>query len=201
MSLYFLFIFDGEIESGVIKKIFSQIKSLNDVGMNSEIIFIGDTNKIKIPLKNVIKEPITNKKGFFNTILKTRKIANIIGNRIRILEPCDIIYIRYPLLFPFCPFVFFKPFRKCKVIFEYNSFNSKEYLIDHNYFYLFFEYFFGNFVRYQADAGIAVTNEISNYQRKKIGCRNKSFITIANGIDVESVQLRTPPNFNKNNLF
>jgi hypothetical protein len=56
-------------------------------------------------------------------------------------------------------------------------------------------------VRFQADAGIGVTNEITDYQKKRIGSRNKSFITIANGIEVDSIHLRTFPNsINDNNI-
>lgn len=203
MKLNFLLIFDGECESGVNKKIFSQIKSLNKLGIEANLILIGDTRKIITTHPYIIKEQIidSERKNLFYRLYKSRKIAKIIGDRIQDLEPSDIVYIRYPLIITFCPSVFFKPFRKCKVIFEYNSLTIKEYLLDHNYLYLFFEYFFGNFIRYQADAGIGVTNEITNYQRKKIGCRNTSFLTIPNGIDVDSIPLRTPIEFLSDNNF
>ena len=195
LKLYFLLIFDGDVESGVNKKIFSQVKTLNEMGIDANLILIGDTSKIKLAVPYIIKEPITNieSKSLITRLYKSRKIANIIGDRIRNIDASDILYIRYPIFIAFCPIVFFKPFRKCKLIFEFNSLTSKEYLLMHEYFYLFFELFFGMFIRYQADGGIGVTNEITNYQRKKIGSRNTSFVTIANGIDVDSIHLRAPP--------
>jgi len=203
LRLFFLLIFDGISKSGVIKKIFSQIKSLNDAGIDANLILIGDQSNLNINSSNIIQIPIADLKtgNIINKIIRTRKIANIIGNQIQDLKPVDFVYIRYPILIPFCPLIFFKPFRKCKVIFEYNSIYRKEFLIGHNYLYLVLEFFWGNLIRYQADGGIAVTHELMNQQRKKIYNRNKPFITIANGIEVDSVPLRTPPNFIKDRLF
>ena len=173
------------------------------MGIDANLILIGDTSKIKFASPNIIKEPIANneRKNLIGRIFKSRKIAKIMGDRIQDLNTSDILYIRYPLTITYYPIVFFKLFRKCKVIFEYNTYVSKELLLNHQYLDSFFEYFFGNFVRYQADAGIGVTNEIMETQRKKIGNKNKSFITIANGIEVDSIHLRSPPTSINDNNF
>ena len=78
---------------------------------------------------------------------------------------------------------------------------NQELLLTHYYFDLVLEYFFGFFIRSNADAGIGVTGEITDRQRKKTGSRNTPFITIANGIDVNSIHLRTPPpSVGRNNI-
>ena len=79
------------------------------------------------------------------------------------------------------------------MIFEYNADLHSEYQLTHEYLYLFLELFFGNFVLFQADGGIGVTREITRLWQKKPGARNKPFITIPNGITVDSVRLRSPP--------
>ena len=197
MKFFFLLMFDGLTESGVNKKIFSQVQLLNDLGVDAKLILIGDTSRTDIDLNFVIREQIAGgiRDPVITRIIRSRKIAGIIRDRIQNLGPSDILYIRYPLILLFCPINLFKPFRKCKLIFEHNTLLRSEYIIAHKYLYLLFEIFFGNVVLCQADGGIGVTNEITDFQMKKLGGKNKPFMTISNGIDVISIPLRSPPCF------
>jgi glycosyltransferase involved in cell wall biosynthesis len=95
----------------------------------------------------------------------------------------------------YCPINFFRPFRKCRVVFEYNAHLQKEYRMSHEYLYLFLEIFFGSVVLLQADGGIGVTSEITASRQNELVGRNKPFITIPNGITVSSIPLRSSPPF------
>jgi glycosyltransferase involved in cell wall biosynthesis len=191
--------FDGINESGVNKKILSQVQELNTQGIDAKLILIGGQNKnSESPYAgspHIIWKTMTENKNntVFTPIVHSRKVAGIIRECIQDLGPSDILYIRYPLLILFCPINFFKPFRKCKLIFEYNSILSQEYLLTCHYLYLFFELFFGNIVLLQADGGIGVTHEITEFNRKRPGSVNTPVITISNGIVVDSIPLRSLP--------
>ena len=188
---------DVSEESGVKKKIFSQIQGLTDLGTEAKLIRIGERSTLAGSPSGIRKAGIEDTGGtIFSRIFHSRKIAGLIRSRIRDLGPFDILYIRYPLILTYCPFNFFRPFRKCKVVFEFNADLQKEYQLTHEYLYLFLEIFFGNAVLFQADGGIGVTSEITTSQQKKLGWRKTPFITIPNGIAVDSIHLRSPPVFN-----
>ena len=195
MKFFYIVIFDGEIESGVNKKANAHVKYLISCGIDATLILIEAGNKSNNTPSNLIKNPgvITKRKNIINRLMNARKIAKVIGNSIRELQTTDVLSIRYPLPTAYYPIIFFKPFRRCKVIFEYNALITQELLLTHFYLDIFLEYFFGFFIRSMADAGIGVTHEITDYERTKTGNRNKPFITIANGIEVNAIQLRLPP--------
>lgn len=190
--------FDGESASGVNKKIFSQIQSLEELGIDSRLILIGETRSLDTdpPFVRRIHISGTGEPRIFHRILRSRKIAALIRDCIMDLEPSDVIYFRYPLILPFCPINFFRPFRKCTLVFEHNTVLLTEYLLNQKYGSFFYEWFFGNIVLLQADGGIGVTDEMTDSVRKRIGGWNKPFITIPNGIRVDTVRLRSPgPSF------
>jgi glycosyltransferase involved in cell wall biosynthesis len=184
LKLIFLVISDGENESGVYKKIKSQVKWFNEYGVHADFVLIEAGKKNN------------SADTFISRFINARKNAKILRDTIRSLGTLDVLYIRYPIQTAFYPIHFFSPFRKCRVIFEYNTLVNQEMFLTHFYLDLLLEYIFGPFIRFNADAGVGVTDEITDCQRKKIGDRNKPFITIANGIEVNSVPVRTPPFFN-----
>jgi len=197
MRIIFLFLYNGSTESGIYKKAFSQVQLLNNMGIDANLLLIGDINKTVVNPPFIIRKPVISGKndGAIVRIIRSRKIAGIVRDYIRNLGPSDVLYVRYSLLIPYCPINFFRPFRKCKLIFEHNAIPHKEYLQTREFLCLLFEFFFGNFVLFQADGGIGVTNEITKFQRNKLWEGKKPFLTISNGITVDSIPLRSPPEF------
>jgi len=194
LRFFFLFIYDEKIESGVNKKIFSLVRELNTSGIVAKLILIGDQNeKTDSPYIIWKMVPVNNNATIFTRILHSWKIADHIRSCIKNFGSSDILYIRYPLLFLFCPVSFFKPFRKCKLIFEYNTNFRSEYILGRNNLYLFLEFFLGNIVLLQADGGIGVTDEITNSMKEKLVNKNKPFITISNGIELNLIPVREAP--------
>lgn len=67
--------------------------------------------------------------------------------------------------------------------------------MNRKYLYLVFEFIFGNIVLFQANGGIGITDEYTDYVRNRIGGRNKPLLTNTNGICVDTVRLRTAREF------
>ncbi len=193
MRFFFFTIFYGEGGSGVNKKIVSQIQQLNDLGVDAKLVLVGDSSDLA-DSPHIIRENriIYDTSSVFSRIISARKIAKVMQEYLRNLGPSDILYIRYPLYIPFCPINFFRPVRKCKVIFEHNTHLQKQYLLNHDYLALFLEAVFGNIILYQADGGVGMTDEMMDSVRTRIGEKNKPFVIIPNGIIVSSVRVRTP---------
>jgi glycosyltransferase involved in cell wall biosynthesis len=192
MRFFFFNIFYGEGDSGVNKKVVSQVQLLNEHGVEAKLVLIGDSSNLA-DSPFIIREDIIkyDTRSIFSRIISSRKIAKVLQEYIRKLGSSDILYIRYPLYIPFCPVNFFKPFRKCKVVFEHNTHIQRQYLLNREYLALFLEFVFGNIVLLQADGGVGMTEEMTDSVRTRIGERIKPFITIPNGISVGSVRMRT----------
>jgi glycosyltransferase involved in cell wall biosynthesis len=193
VKFLFFLLYDGESASGVNKKIFSQIQSLNALGIDAKLILIGNTGASDTDPPFVVHKqvPQGETRSIFTRIIRARKIAGFIRDYINDLGPSDTLYFRYPLILPFCPINFFKPFRKCIVVFEHNTVLLEEYLLNREYRSFIFECIFGNIVLFQADGGIGMTDEMRDSAWKRIGSWNKPFITNSNGITVDSVRLRS----------
>jgi len=184
------------LNSGVNKKIDSQLRHLSDLGVDCEKFSVlnGDnchfqTGPYAIVSKSVLIGKIYNIIG----ILRRESLVNIaLSNKLPLLTQKDILYMRTPYPFRFIAKRFKEP-RACKIVIEYQTIEPLEYKLKGNFWYLLLDLLFGNSIRKHSDAIIGVTDEITCYQLKRSGDPSKPHITIGNGIDVASVPLREPP--------
>ena len=106
----------------------------------------------------------------------------------------------YPYPIFYYPKNFFKRFRSCKLVFEHNTLETKEFLLERNYGLLLSELIFGKFLLQQSDAIVGVTDEITRYELKRTGDPTKPHITIGNGFEVDSVSVRNTRAYNNTEL-
>ncbi|MCX6335526.1 MAG: hypothetical protein NT092_14710 [Bacteroidia bacterium] len=80
--------------------------------------------------------------------------------------------------------------RKCKIIIEYQSIEPNESRLDGDYISLFYDFLYGDDIRKYTDGIVGVTDEITNYEVSRSGDPGKPHITIGNGFNVDSVNVR-----------
>ena len=90
--------------------------------------------------------------------------------------------------------------RKCKIVIEYQTIEPSEFQSKGDWIIVFYDLLFGGLVRKSSDAVVGVTDEITKYELKRSGNPNIKYITIGNGFDVNSVNPRTPPPLNQEEL-
>jgi glycosyltransferase involved in cell wall biosynthesis len=187
-------IFFGKEPSGVQKKIISQVKNLNDLGLPAVIYSLTGINDDSPPLPHVHKIIIPNleyqsPKSFF---AKKRRIntRDYAFNRIiETLHEDEILYTRIPSPSRITS-KFLKNPRKCKIVIEYQTIEPIQGRLNGEYGSLVFDFFFGDDIRKFTDGIVGVTNEITQYQVTRSGDPKKPHITIGNGITVNSVTMR-----------
>ncbi len=200
MKLVYLHRMGGK--SGVDRKIYSQVRSLSDVGVNSEIIGIYEQDFPIMPDKYIKLVPISTHKSGFMVISKLRReysFNNILMNTIKTLGTDDFLYMRPPYPFLSVSRLLRKP-RKCKIVIEYQDIEPLEYRLKGKYWYLPLDSLFGNSIRKYSDAIVGVTEEITEYQLGRSGNPKKRHITIGNGIDVHSINIRNCPPYPETEL-
>jgi glycosyltransferase involved in cell wall biosynthesis len=194
MKLIYTVIFFGKEPSGVQKKIMSQVKNLNDLGLPSVIYSLTGINDDSPPSPQVDKIIIPNleyhsPKGFFakKRRIYTRDYALI--NIIETLHADEILYTRIPSPSGITSKLL-KNSRKCKIIIEYQTIEPIEGRLNGDYGGLVFDFFYGDDIRKYTDGIVGVTDEITQYQVTRSGDPKKPHITIGNGINVGSVAPR-----------
>lgn len=183
--------------SGVIDKVQNQISILKNLGTDVELILISNETK-SLQNKEYLMTKRTNSYSIFNILklIKTSfQIAYKLENEIKNYTNLDYIYIRYPNSFLCYPKKIFAKKHIFKIIFEHNTKELEQYKLVSGIFYLLYilDFLFGKFLRSHSDAIICVTDEISQYQLKRCNNPNKPHITLGNGLNVNSVELRNFP--------
>lgn len=192
----------GGTVSGVNKKVTSQIQSLRANGVNciAYSIHSGDSPGIPDACTQAVEIPNFNHRiKFINKLRKELFITGLMEDQISLLEDNDFLYMRVP--YPsFLLSRLLSRSRNCKIVFEYQTIEPLEYRSMGKYWYLIIDYMFGDAIRKYSDAIVGVTDEITQYELSRSGEINKPHITIGNGYFVESVSMRSPPEFSGNNL-
>ena len=193
----YLVVTDDNPESGVLKKARYQVDALNALGMKAELVIV--TQEVREreesgPVRYVHFDKLA-KKTLFSRLLRAKHIRKIISDQISSLGAGDILYYRAfgSLMLSYLPHTFFRPFRKCSLISEHNSIESRELLLEGNYLAVIKNLIAGNFIIGQSDGIVGVTEEITRYWERRLFYRAIPHITIPNGFFVSSVPVRTPP--------
>lgn len=175
------------------KKVTKQVSSFSQFGFDINAIFIKMRNDHSF--NNVFILKLISKNKFFNYYLKRiiffREINRAFNGTIRSLCHNDILYYRYSGAFPlYYPYRYLRRYRDCKLVTEHQTKEINEYKLKRAIFSFLCEFIFGKLIINQSDAIIGVTDEITQYELLKAGTPNKPHITIGNGFDVNSVEIR-----------
>lgn len=195
---------DQEIlSSGIKRKIDSQIKSLNKLGINARLIIIGHY-ETDCSSHQVVKPTWSNKYRIGQSTLLGRIINQFfydcrLNQIINSMDAGEIAYFRYPFSWFFIPRFFSRRKRKCFVVCEFNSIMTDEPIDSNSRFNKIFRklsLFFHDFTLKYIDGIVGVTDSITNHYLYLSGDTKKAHITITNGICVEDLEKRIPPIFN-----
>lgn len=190
--------------SGLPKAI-DQISSLIDLGINAELVVIGGTD-LNYPIHNFMRSirikglDVVDGERFTHKLKRVHKTANIFRELISSSDKEDIIYMRYPNPLMYSLSNCLDTNKVCKILIEHNTIEQNEFKLHSDYNNLFLDRLVGNILRRQSDGFVCVTNEISNYELRRISNPHKPHITIGNGINVYSIRLRKPVNFTGDEL-
>lgn len=190
--------------SGISKKIFFQISALTKLNVDVKLVISGNSLIENIrPLDIEVSYKKINSHTdwtLFRKLFYCRKFAQFIDREITDLDDDDILYLRYPYPFFYYPITFLKNFRRCKIVFEHNTIEYKEFLLEHQYGFLLSDLLFGKLLLKHSDAIVGVTEEITSYELSRTGNFKKPHITIGNGFDVDSVPVKKIKSFDSNEL-
>ena len=194
MKLKYTINFFGEEVAGVQKKILSQVMNLNNLGVPSIIYSLTGMNDNSPPLPFVNKIVIPDlecqsPRSFFAKLKRIRVRDNSIGTIIKMLHADEILYTR--MLSPsWITSGILKNPRKCKIVIEYQSIEPNESRLDGDYVSLLYDFLYGDDIRKYTNGIVGVTDEITNYEVRRSGDPDKPHITIGNGFNVDSVNVR-----------
>ena len=207
--------------SGVRKKVVSKIENLNTTDSMCQGISFSNEISEPINVENCFTILPFQKKQmrFFNSTYQIRLFYLALNSFLdEQIDNYTHIIFRYPL----ASYSLFKLVKKhkYKIIFEHNtkeieevelqskqfrkslSFSFKPgyfvYLLERGYFQTWQEKYYAKKIFQYADSGIAVTNEIANYEMSR--CKTYHVSVITNGIEIEPCHLRNLHPFNGNEL-
>jgi len=196
MKLVYTVHFFGKEVSSVQKKILSQVKHLNNLGLISEIYSLTGVDDNFPPIPSVHKIIIPDlecysPKRFFAKMKRIDIRDNSIKRIIETLHSDEILYTRIPSPSRIISKIVKSP-RKCKIVIEYQSVEPNERRLAGDYLFVLYDYFYGGDIRKYTDGIVGVTDQITQYQVSRSGDPNKPHITIGNGFNVDSVNVRKP---------
>lgn len=192
MKLHYLYFCEGNLSSGVTKKVISQIKALINTGLQCKLL-LASTENIDIP--DIIEHQF-HKTSLINNKIDTyhdlKQKASILRNIIQQLDKNDILYIRG---IPANPWTLksFKEKRQCKIVCEIQSKSLNEQPICLS---SILERITTKAVRKTIDAFVAVTDEIRDYETNIFPAATNS-ITIPNGIDISEIPVKSSKHINR----
>jgi glycosyltransferase involved in cell wall biosynthesis len=214
MKVLYIFI-DSTKSMGVIKKVKSKIKLLNNTGIEVEGLFLNkdivkrdynsDEKITYVPL--VVSELpffynrrfIRNYKAYFTYISFYKKLYEALTDEVS-KKTFDVILFRYPLANQYL-YHFAKKFSN-KIVFEHNSKELIEQSLRKdgvNSFLYKQEKKYGAKVLQLAKGITGVGKEVTLYELNKSGNVNLPHVVISNSIEVSSMPLRSTPLLNKVN--
>jgi glycosyltransferase involved in cell wall biosynthesis len=204
MKLIYAVYFFGKEGSGVQKKIVSQVRNLNNLGLKAAIYSITGIHDDSLPEPYVQKIIIPgleyhSPKNFFEKKRRIDVRDRALTSIIEALRNDEILYMRIPSPSAITAKVLKSP-RKCKIVIEYQTIGPYESWLIGAYSYLLYDFFYGRYTRRYTDAIVGVTDEITQYELTRSGNPDKPHITIGNGFDVGSVSVRQHVHFNGEDL-
>ncbi len=184
----YLYLNEGNVTSGVTKKVLAQIKAIKQLGIQCQLT-VGSTESFSFPEDIQRKEtrlPHIRKKT--DALRYFRATAKILEGEVSSLGADEILYIRG---LPATPWAFnvLKKQRKCKVVCEVQSKSINEQPICVS---SILEWIIARPIRKHIDAFVTVTEEIRLYEQYLFPKKTPS-LCIPNGIDVNSVSMRSVP--------
>jgi len=200
--LKYLLVTSGGLESGVIKKAIAQVSGFNSLGLKSELIIISDQLVPDLsrlyPFIKIIPLKTLRRKDIFNRLLRAVSIRRSIRDVILSLDRKDLLYHRgLEFQLSYYPLAFFRTGRRCKIVSEHQSIEIRQSILYGSYLSALKDLLTGGFITGQTDGIIGVTDEITTYWSGRLFCGKIPHTTIANGFDVGSVPVRTPPAGNR----
>lgn len=193
MNIAYFAQFDGNLDSGVSKKLIAQCKGMIDNGARVELILLTNLDYSKIKRENIIptfvkfeKFPTAPFKNVFSKIKMVFAAHFYLNRLLKKYDNIDIVYFRNVFPFPFIKGLFSS--LDCKKVIDIPSNNLSESRIRQSYLNVFFYRVFANNIIERVDAITSVTPELIslNFPNARV---KKSFV-IGNGIDVASIPLR-----------
>ena len=207
--------------SGVRKKVISKIENLNTNDSTCKGISFSNEISELVQLSSYFTILPFQKKRikFFNTSYQSKLMYQALN---LFLEEHINDYTHIIFRYPLASYSLFKLVKKYKnkIIFEHNTKEIEEislqsiqfrnslqfsfkpgyfiYILERGFFQLWQEKYFGKKIFKYANSGIAVTNEIANYEMNRYNTYKVNVIT--NGIEIESCQLRNLHQFTCNEL-
>lgn len=201
--LKYVIVTNYDLDSGVLKKARSQVATLNNLGFLSELVVITQDagKKEEFDDVKILYVEKLGREKFLSRLQRTKIIRCMISDIIASLKSGDIFYYRgLEIPFLYCPITFFRPLRKCRIISEHQSIEINESLLYHSYLSAFIDLLSGNIIIGQSDGIIGVTDEITTFWGKRLFYRKIPRTTIPNGFNVHSVEIRTLPSSDPDNV-
>jgi len=213
VEICYLFLSAGLKSDSVQKKVISQIRGLNDAGVQCRgFFFTNDVNEVTVFDENIILVPYpTTQKRFFNIIYQKRALLNFVMDYLtQNLRKNEYIYLRYPGV-SYELYKLSKKFEKrvisehqAKEISEIRSLKNEHPIALNiskllSYFLYQFWPIYNEFIWSKPFskllfAKVAVTNEIAQYHKKTC---NEVWV-IPNGIETSNYNLRISPQLDTN---
>lgn len=191
---------------GVVKKILSQFLGLKELCPDSKLFLL-----MKEPPSSQMRRLLDSLDSVFIEVSENTGVSRIKARKekmqkvIRLLESAEedsIVYFRYPTADKyFLRVVNFITLRKnCLLVTEHQSLETKELIQQRKLLTLLSEKIYGRSVLREITAFVGVTREIIDYELARSGDQSKPYLVNGNGIDVNSIPLRTPPEFDGRSL-
>lgn len=191
---------ERDLNYGQNKKVLSQCIYLikNGLDVSLSIVVGQDTNDLNQDFIKVKKLAVLGLSTGSNMLLRIRRqneVRKILINLMESASISDIIYLRYPYPLFYMLLPFSRHGSKCKIVNEHNTIEHKEFKLVGSYLSLFIDLLVGDSMRRKADGIVGVTDEITSYEVRRSGDLKKPHVTIGNGIEVNKIKLRKPPDF------
>lgn len=184
--------------SGVYKKIVQQSKALMELGLavSTIIVSTSDVDTSKLPKNFVIFDKWHSSSSLirrFEKIVKVKDTVSQLSN----VSPIAI-YFRYTSPDPLMLFLL-KDLAKYPIVAEFQTIELLE-LKGQSHFAFMCEKMFGARARRMMKGFIGVTEEICSAEISRCRDFTRPCVVIGNGIQVSSVPVRTPPEYDGKNL-
>ena len=198
MKLTYFYKSNDDFQSGINKKVIAQISSLIKLGVQAKGVMVihGNVQPLLPKFFTVISLKELPINDFFGRVKRARAFSKILAETITSLGSSDILYFRSlnSVIF-FYPLNYLKRFRKCILVTEHQTIESREWKLNGNYLAFFFDCILGKFIRKQSDVIVGVTDEITQYEIIRAGNLEKPHLTIGNGFEIKSVPLKGSRSF------
>ncbi len=195
MKVLYFYISDGNLHSGVSRKVNSEVNALKTLDTDITLFETCITKKENnLPVYLGFLKPLA-------IVARGFEIRRDLRHCINSLDDQDILYIRSGVLpLPVYPINFFKRFRLCKIVSEHQTIEIDGALQGKRYLDYLNEVAFGRFIREQFDGVVGVTDEIKRHQIRRVKNRSIPNLIMGNGFDVQSVVMREVPQYCGDNL-